>query len=119
MDEEKISYEGFIYGHQFARKISIAYFFLTRKAIIVMILNVAAYWYFYNGSDIPLWQRLIPFVITAYLLKMYISTKLKTVAKLKMIPKNGWKDEKADSVLLLSKKSWAVSKYINKEESKK
>lgn len=90
-----LSYDSFIYNHQFERKLPVELFFYTRRGLTSLAIIASA----------PLisivYMKYVVLAGMVYFMQGYIRTKLKFSSKYTII-ESGFKDEAKNGVLLIS-----------------
>jgi len=117
MREKKINFNEFIYSDQFNRKLSIGQYMLSstgmvRSLIVITLFLLATKAKTMGMGEYETYYRWGGFIVLGSMLSNYLSSRTKFSAKLTMITKNKWKDQKDGGIMLLSKLSWAKKNKI-------
>lgn len=109
-----VSYDAFVYNHQFQRKIPIGWYFVTRKGMLGILISLGGFLF-----APPPYTQYVMMAGVVYIALSFLKTKLIFTSKLNAIEKNKWVDEKFKSILVFSKISWAFKNYYGKRSSLK
>ena len=109
-----VSYESFIFNHQFQRKIPIGWHFFSRSGTIAILILLCSY--LFLPVEYKQYGILLGFY---YFLQSYVKTKLLFLSKISFSDKNTWDDEKNKTLLLFSKLSWAQKIHYNRLNKKR